>query len=94
LFDARRCLDAELAVDLMAETFAEAWPVGAGSAERARRRRQPGCSGIARNQLASCFRRGRAERTALKRLGIQVPDVAEDDLARIEALADIGAMRC
>jgi DNA-directed RNA polymerase specialized sigma24 family protein len=87
LFHARRCLDAELAVDLMAETFAEAL---------ASRRRFRGTSeaeaaawlfGIARNQLASFFRRGRAERTALKRLGIQVPDVAEDDLARIEALA-------
>lgn len=93
LFHARRCLDAELAVDLMAETFAEAL---------ASRRRFRGTSegeaaawlfGIARKQLASFFRRGRAERTALKRLGIQVPDVAEDDLARIEALADIDAMR-
>ena len=93
LFHARRCLDAELAVDLMAETFAEAL---------ASRRRFRGTSeaeaaawlfGIARNQLASFFRRGRAERTALKRLGIRVPAVAEDDLARIEALADIDAMR-
>ena len=93
VFHARRCLDAELAVDLMAETFAEAL---------ASRRRFRGTSeaeaaawlfGIARNQLASFFRRGRAERTALKRLGIQVPAVAEDDLARIEALADIDAMR-
>jgi RNA polymerase sigma factor (sigma-70 family) len=94
LFHARRCLDAELAVDLMAETFAEAL---------ASRRRFRGTSeaeaaawlfGIARNQLARFFRRGRAERTALKRLGIQVPDVAEEDLARIEALPDIDAMRC
>jgi RNA polymerase sigma factor (sigma-70 family) len=93
LFHARRCLDAELAVDLMAETFAEAL---------ASRRRFRGTSeaeaaawlfGIARNQLASFFRRGRAERRALTRLRIQVPAVAEDDLARIEALADIDAMR-
>jgi RNA polymerase sigma factor (sigma-70 family) len=93
LFHARRCLDAELAVDLMAETFAQAL---------AGRRRFRGTTdteaaawlfGIARNQLNNFFRRGRAERTALRRLGIQVPEVAEDDLARIEALADIDAMR-
>jgi RNA polymerase sigma factor (sigma-70 family) len=93
LFHARRCLDAEVAVDLMAETFAEAL---------ASRRRFRGTSeaeaaawlfGIARNQLASFFRRGRAERRALKRLRIQVPVVAEDDLARIEALADMDALR-
>jgi RNA polymerase sigma factor (sigma-70 family) len=93
LFHARRCLDAEVAVDLMAETFAEAL---------ASRRRFRGDSeaeaaawlfGIARNQLASFFRRGRAERKAITRLRIQVPAVAVDDLARIEALADIDAMR-
>jgi len=92
-FHARRCLDPEVAVDLMAETFAEAL---------ASRRRFRGTTeaeatawlfGIARNQLANFFRRGRAERTALKRLGIRVPDVTEDDLARIDALADIDAMR-
>jgi RNA polymerase sigma-70 factor, ECF subfamily len=93
VFHARRCLDADLAVDLMAETFAQAL---------ASRRRFRGTTdaeaaawlfGIARNQLANFFRRGRAERMALRRLGIQVPDVAEDDLERIEALADFDAMR-
>jgi DNA-directed RNA polymerase specialized sigma24 family protein len=88
LFHARRCLDAELAVDLMVETFAEAL---------ASRRRFRGTSeaeaaawlfGIARNQLASFFRRGRAERRALTRLRIQVPAVAEERVGANEICLD------
>jgi RNA polymerase sigma factor (sigma-70 family) len=93
LFHVRRCLNYEVAVDLMAETFAQAL---------ASRRRFRGTTdaeaaawlfGIARNQLADFFRRGRAERRALRRLGSQRPELVDDDLARIDALADIDAMR-
>jgi RNA polymerase sigma factor (sigma-70 family) len=93
LFHARRCLDAELAVDLMAETFAEALAGRRGFRGTSEAEAAAWLFGIARNELAGFFRRGRAERKALKRLGIRVPAVAEDDLARIEALADIDAIR-
>lgn len=90
---ARRCLDPEIAVDLMAETFAQALVCrhrfrGTSDAEA-----EAWLFGIARNQLASYFRRGKAERKAVDRLRMQVPDVDYDDRARIEELADLDRMR-
>lgn len=93
VFLARRCLDPELAVDLMAETFAEAYE---------NRRKFRGDSdgeaaawifAIARNRLADYFRRGRAERKAVSRLGVDVPPLEHDDYARIHDLAAIDAQR-
>jgi RNA polymerase sigma factor (sigma-70 family) len=93
VFIARRCLDPEVAVDLMAETFAQAF---------AGRRRFRGGSeaeaaawvyAIARRQLSGYFRRGRAERRAIRRLGIEVPPVEPDELARIEELAGLADLR-
>jgi RNA polymerase sigma-70 factor (ECF subfamily) len=93
VFLARRCLDPEVAVDLMAETFAQAY---AG-----RRRFRGQCEAeaagwifaIARHQLSGYFKRGRAERKAIRRLGIEVPPVEPDDLDRIEELAGLGPLR-
>lgn len=93
VFLARRCLDPDVAVDLMAESFAQAY---------ASRRRFRGTTdaeasawifAIARHQLAGYFKRGRAERKAVQRLGIEVPPVEPDDLARIEELAGLGPLR-
>ena len=93
VFLARRCLDPEVAVDLMAETFAQAY---------ADRRRFRGTSeaeaagwifAIARHQLSGYFRRGRAERKAIRRVGIEVPPVEPEDLARIEELAGLAPLR-
>ena len=93
VFLARRCLDTDVAVDLMAETFAQAY---------AGRRRFRGTTdaeaaawifAIARHQLAGYFKRGRAERRAVQRLGIEVPAVEPDDLERIEELAGLGPLR-
>lgn len=93
VFLARRCLDPEVAVDLMAETFAQAY---------AGRRRFRGTTqaeaagwifGIARHQLSRYFKRGRAERNAIRRLGIELPSAEVDDLARIEELAGLAPLR-
>lgn len=90
---AKRCLDSEIALDLMAETFAQAF---------ADRRRYRGTTdaeaaawvfGIARHQLSHYFQRGRAERKALRRLGIEVPALDDDEQARIEELAGLGRIR-
>jgi RNA polymerase sigma factor (sigma-70 family) len=92
-FLARRCFDVEVAVDLTAETFAQAL---------AGRRRFRGATeseavawlfGIARRQLGKYFRRGQTERKALGRLGISVPPLSDEDYARVEELAGLSDVR-
>lgn len=93
VFFARRTFDIEVARDLTAETFAQAFE---------HRRRFRGSTdaeaagwlyGIARHQLSRYVRRGVVERKAVQRLGIQVPPVSADDLQRILDLAELGDMR-
>lgn len=88
----RRVLDAEVAADLLAETFAVAF-------ERRRRFRdvgRPGGAwlyGIAANELSHWFRRQEVERRAVRRLGIEVPPLDDESIARIEALIDMESHR-
>lgn len=83
----RRVLDAEVAADLLAETFAVAY-------ERRGRFKdvgRPGGAwlyGIAAKELSHWFRKQEVEKRALRRLGIAVPPLDDDSIARIEALAD------
>lgn len=83
----RRVFDAEVAADLLAETFAVAF-------ERRHRFRdtgQPGAAwlyGIAAKELSHYYRRRAVELRAVKRLGIAVPALDDESIARIEALAD------
>jgi RNA polymerase sigma-70 factor (ECF subfamily) len=87
-----RVLDAEVAADLLAETFAVAY-------ERRGRFRdigRPGGAwlyGIASKELAHWFRRQAVDRRALRRLGIQAPPLGEESIAQIEALIDVEARR-
>jgi RNA polymerase sigma factor (sigma-70 family) len=92
-FFARRTFDVEAARDLTAETFAQAFE---------HRRRFRGLTdaeargwlyGIARHQLGRYARRGVVERRAIKRLGIQLPTVSEDDYERIAELAGLAQLR-
>jgi RNA polymerase sigma-70 factor, ECF subfamily len=93
VFFARRTYDAEAAADLMAETFARAY-LG--------RRRFRGSTddearawlfGIARRRFAMYVRRGKAEQRALRRLGLERPQLVEGEDARIEKLAGLEAIR-
>jgi RNA polymerase sigma-70 factor (ECF subfamily) len=92
LFFVRRTADTELALDLWAETFAQAVVArrrfrGATEAERA-----GWLYAIARRQLALYYRRGRAERRALERLNIERPPVdehVEQQLVREAGLSDL-----
>lgn len=92
-FLTRRCLDPEVGVDLMAETFAQALES---------RRKYRGSSdgeaaawvfGIARNVLADYFRRGKAEQKAVHRLGLRIPVLDDEDQQRVEELADLEPLR-
>ena len=88
----RRVLDAEVAADLLAETFAVAF-------ERRRRFRdigRPGGAwlyGIAARELSHWFRRQEVERRAVRRLGIEVPPLDDESIVRIEALIDMESHR-
>jgi RNA polymerase sigma-70 factor, ECF subfamily len=88
----RRVLDAEVAGDLLAETFAAAF-------ERRRRFRDVGAPGsawlygIADKELAHWYRRQAVERRAVRRLAIEVPPLDDESLARIEALAEMETYR-
>lgn len=92
-FFARRVYEPELAMDLTAETFAEAFR----SRNRFRGQTDDEAAAwlfsIARHQLSRYMRRGKAERRALERLGIEVPDLTQLDLDRVEELADLERLR-
>jgi RNA polymerase sigma factor (sigma-70 family) len=93
LFHTRRTFDAEVALELTAETFAEAW----------RSRRSMRATGgveqrawlftIARRRWGAYLERGRVERKALARLRMTMPVFHEDDLAEIHERAGLPALR-
>ena len=93
VFLARRTLDAEVALDLWAETWAAAF------AGRRRFRGDPAQAGrgwvyaIATRQYAMWVRRGRAETRALRRLGLERPAMDDADAERIERLAGLAELR-
>lgn len=92
-FFLRRTFDVEVARDLTAETFAQAFE----HRKRFRGQTDPEVAawlyGIARHLLARYSRNGAIERRAVKRLGIQVPAVSEGDHQRIVELAGLADMR-
>jgi RNA polymerase sigma factor (sigma-70 family) len=93
VFFARRTYDPEAAADLMAETFARAYlgrRLFRGSTDEEAR---AWLFGIARRRFAMYVRRGKAERRALNRLGLERPQLVEGEYARIEELAGLDAMR-
>lgn len=90
---ARRVHDADLALELTAESFAQAY-VG--------RRRFRGSTdaeaaawlyGIAKRQLALYFRKREVEQRALQRLRISVPRFDDEQRARLAELAELGDLR-
>lgn len=93
MFLTRRTLDVEVALDLTAETFAQAWRgwsgVRTGSPEEVR----GWLFTIARRQLGRYLRRGHVERGALRRLGVGLPTLHEDDVDEIERAARLPALR-
>jgi RNA polymerase sigma factor (sigma-70 family) len=90
---ARRVCDADLALELTAETFAQAFTARTrfrgSSAEEA----EAWIYRIARRQLARYFRRGYVARRAMKRLQLQLPRIDADRRAQVEELADLAGLR-
>ena len=93
VFLARRTFDVPLAADMTAETFAHALRQWAQLRGRSDEEQRAWLFTVARRQLSRYRRRVRLERKAIERLGIEVPTVSSDDIARIEALAGVGELR-
>jgi RNA polymerase sigma factor (sigma-70 family) len=93
VFFARRTYDSQLAMDLVAETFARAYE----HRHRHRGTSEPEAAGwlwgIARNVLHETHRRGRAERRALRRLGVEPEVLSDAELARVDDLAGLEDLR-
>ena len=94
LFLARRTADPQIALDLWAETFAQALE----SVDRYRGHAGPAAEtawlfGIARNLLAGYYRRGEIEQRALGRLRLERPPVTLEVLAQIDEAAALGDLR-
>jgi RNA polymerase sigma-70 factor, ECF subfamily len=93
IFLTRRTWDAEIAVELTAETFALAiggWRrLGRLTVEQQR----AWLFTVARRQLSHYVRRARVERRVIERLGMEVPPVSSDDAAEIERRAGLEELR-
>jgi RNA polymerase sigma-70 factor (ECF subfamily) len=93
MFFTRRTFDAEVALDLTAETFARAF-----ASRRSFRGATAAEAGgwlftIASRQLSRYYQAGSADRKLTKRLGIATPIASEPELERIEELAGLGGLR-
>jgi RNA polymerase sigma factor (sigma-70 family) len=92
-FFARRTLDPEAAVDLVAETFAVAIAERSRCRGLDREEQAAWLYGIARNHLRGWYRRGAIERRALERVGIDRPSLIDGDVERIEELSGFDELR-
>ena len=92
-FFARRTYDAQLALDLTAETFAQAFSGRTRFRGTTDAEAQAWLFRIAERQLTSYWRRGRAERRAVGRLGVEVPSLDDEAATRIIELAGLADLR-
>jgi RNA polymerase sigma factor (sigma-70 family) len=92
-FFVRRTFDVDAARDLTAESFARAFEQRGRFRGTTDAEAEAWVFGIAHNLLRRYARKGRIERKALKRLGVEVPAVDEDDYQRIVDLAGLDELR-
>lgn len=93
VFLSRRTLDVTIAADLAAETFALAFLGWLTLRGRTDEEVRAWLFTVARRQVSHYLRRSRAEQRAVRRLGVQVPIVHEDDVELIEERAGLSALR-
>jgi RNA polymerase sigma-70 factor (ECF subfamily) len=92
-FCARRVLDAETALDLVAETFAQAFRSRRGFRGVTEVEARAWLLTIARRQIAGYLKKGVLDRRLVQRVGFQVPAMAPDEIADIEHRAGLPALR-
>ena len=93
MFCARRVLDPEIALDLTAETFAQAFRGRRGFRGTTEVEARAWLLTIARRQIARYLRRGALDRGAIERLGIQVPRLEPGEAEEIERRASLPQLR-
>ncbi|HEX6712144.1 MAG TPA: RNA polymerase sigma factor [Thermoleophilaceae bacterium] len=93
VFFTRRVYDPEVALDLVAETFAAAFAVRDQFRGSERDQALAWIYGIAHNQIGRYFRRGAVERRALAKLGVEVPSMTEHEYERIIELTGLDQLR-
>ncbi|PTL59034.1 hypothetical protein C7Y72_04915 [Paraconexibacter algicola] len=85
-FFARRTMDPEASMDLVAETFAAAFTGRRRFRGRTREEEAAYLHGIARRQLLHWYRHAAVQRRATRRLGVQRPAMDDESYARVEEL--------
>jgi RNA polymerase sigma-70 factor (ECF subfamily) len=93
VFFTRRMLDGQLALDLTGETFAIAFEHRRRFRGTTSEEQEGWVFAIARSRLARYWRRGRVEREALERLGVEVPVMGDAELERVDELAGTADVR-
>jgi RNA polymerase sigma-70 factor (ECF subfamily) len=93
VFCTRRVMDAEAALDLTAETFAQAFRSRGSFRGSTRAEARAWLLTIARRQVARFLRRGMLDKRATERLAIQTPVLEPDETAEIERRAGLDAIR-
>jgi len=93
IFLTRRTWDGETALELTAETFAVALRSWRKLGTLGREQQRAWLFTVARRQLSRYLRRAKVERTAVQRLGMQIPSVDHDDLQLIERRAGLPELR-
>jgi RNA polymerase sigma-70 factor, ECF subfamily len=93
VFFTRRVYDPEVALDLVAETFAAAFAVRQQFRGPERDQAIAWVYGIAHHQLGRYYRRGAVERRALARLGVEVPAMSDAELERVVELTGLDQLR-
>jgi RNA polymerase sigma-70 factor (ECF subfamily) len=92
-FFVRRILDADVALDLTAETFAQAFAARRSFRGDTDDEARAWLFTIAHRQLAGYLRKGYVDRRARERLGVQLGVPGPEELGRVEELADVQQLR-
>src|SRR4051812_12427501 len=92
-FCARRVLDAETAVDLCAETFAEAFRSRRGFRGATEPEARAWLFTIARRQVARYLKKGALDRRARDAIGLQTPQLHDGEAEEIEREAGLAALK-
>jgi RNA polymerase sigma factor (sigma-70 family) len=90
---ARRVYDIDIALDLTAESFAQAYLGRSRFRGRTDSEAAAWLYGIARRQLALYFRRSEVELRALRRLGLKAPRLDEQEETRLKELVELDDLR-